>query len=191
MGPMETAERPPLMRWTVERFMALVESGVIPERRGIELVDGQVVTEMPQGDLHVIALRVLQRALAAMGGYDHGMMVGPSVITQNAVFDPEIAFLSSLESAGVPHQEDVLFVIEVSHTSRSYDLSRKRDAYAEANIPHYWVVDTVKRGVWDFSKTVDGVYTVARFVPAGEAIEVPLIGAFLDTGPLFPFLNEG
>ena len=45
---METTERPPLMHWTVERFMALVESGVIPERRGIELVDGQVVIEMPQ-----------------------------------------------------------------------------------------------------------------------------------------------
>ena len=185
-------DRPPLMRWTVERFMALVESGVIPERRGIELVDGQVVTEMPQGDPHFDALKTIQRALAAMGGFDHGMMVGPTIFAGENVFDPEIAFLSpdADRRGGVPHG-GVLFVIEVSHTSRAYDLGRKRDAYAEADIPHYWAVDTVKRGIWGFARPVEGVYTEARFVPSGESIEVPLIGAMLDTRPLFPLPVEG
>ena len=118
------------------------------------------------------------------------MMVGPTIITENGVFDPEIAFLTSDVDEGVPHQKDVAFVIEVSHTSPSYDLGRKRDAYAEATIPYYWAVDTVKRGIWSFARPVDGVYTVIRFVEAGESIEVPLVGATLDTKPLFPMPEE-
>lgn len=183
---MDTAEQPPLMRWTTERFLALVESGIIHEGRGVELVDGQVVTEMPQGELHLIALRVLQRALAASGGFEFGMMVAPTlVLAGDNSFDPEIAFLSSAEYDGLPRGKDVRFVIEVSDSSRAYDLGRKRDVYAAAGIPHYWVVDVVKRGIWDFSRPVDGLYALTRFVATGETIEIPLLEKPLSVESLF------
>ena len=67
------------MRWTVARFMALVESGVIPEGRGVELLAGQVVTEMPQGKLHFLLFRALQLAFERMEAARHDLVSRPTI----------------------------------------------------------------------------------------------------------------
>jgi Uma2 family endonuclease len=40
-----------------------------------------------------------------------------------------------------PAPEDVLLLIEVSDTSLEYDRGEKRELYAEAGIPEYWIVN--------------------------------------------------
>ena len=99
---MELAARPPLMRWTVERFMALVEFGVIPERRGIELLDGQVVTEKPQGKLHFLLFLALQRAFETMEAAKHGLATQPTILFQgDSALNPEFALLRAEYAAGI------------------------------------------------------------------------------------------
>lgn len=181
------ADTPPPMRWTTKRYMALVESGVIEEGRGVELIDGQIVTEMPQGDLHLFAFKAIQRALARMGAFDAGLVVSPTIIMHEGnALDPEFAFLAP-EGDGdrLPRAKDVRLVIEVSDTSRGYDLGQKKTSYAESGIPLYWVVDVVKRGVWDFSHPEGGTYREGRFVPEGDGIEIPFFGGTLDTATIF------
>ena len=90
----------------------------------------------------------------------------------------------------LPRGDEVLWVVEVSVSSRRIDLGAKKAAYAGASVPDYWVVDALKRGVWAFTEPVDGEYRAARFFPAGEAIIVPVIGATLDTGTIFPPISE-
>ena len=174
--------------WSNARYLLLVESGIIEEGRNIELIEGQVVTAMPQGRLHYLVCLALQRLLVEMGAMDRGLSIQPTVILgEGEIYDPEFVLLrAEFSEEDLPRGKDVVWVAEVSVTSRITDLGPKKLAYAAAGIPDYWVFDAVKRGVWTFSDPLEGEYRRGIFVPAGEGIVVPVIGQTLDTGGLFP-----
>ena len=181
------AEPAPL-RWSSERYLTLIESGVIPEGRGVELIDGQVILFMPQGKLHNLLFLALQQAFRRVDFGEATIAAQTTlVMTEGNTFDPEFALLrAQYEREELPRPEDVLWVVEVAVTSRDIDLGPKKHAYAAARIPEYWVVDALKRGVWTFTEPADGEYRRAVFTPAGSSMTIPFIGAPLDTGAIFP-----
>lgn len=141
------------------------------------------------GNVYAAILDSLQLAFAGMAATNRGLMVMPMVVLRtDGVVEPEFALARPEWRAhlGLPHEADVLWVVEVSVTSRRKDLTQKKDAYAAAGIPHYWVFDGARRGVWIFADPVDGEYAREAFVPAGERIELPILGGTLDTGTVFP-----
>lgn len=185
---LETVGEPAPLRWSNERYLALVESGVIEETRQIELIDGQVVISMPQGKLHNLLFLALQRAFSAMGLFVRGLAVQTTVVLREGnTYDPEFALLrAEYDPSELPRGEDVLWAVEVSVSSRGTDLGSKKTGYAAAAVPEYWVVDAPKRGIWVFTNPVDGEYRSGVFVPAGEPIRVPTLDATLDTATIFP-----
>ena len=185
----DIGKAPRVMTWSNERYLALVESGVIPESRGIELIDGQVTVHRPQGELHQFLFFALQEVFEAMEAARHGVRTQPTIqIAEGQTYDPEFAMLRSeaRRLRRLPRGEEVLWAVEVSVTSRATDLGPKKAAYAVAGVPEYWVVDALKRGIWTFTEPVDGEYRRGVFIPAGETMTVPVIGATLDTGTVFP-----
>ncbi len=177
------------LRWSTERYLALVESGVIEEGRGVELIDGQVVIAMPQGELHDFVFYALQRVFAAAGIFDEGLVVQPTLTLGAAdVYDPEFAVIrkGAIGRRGLPKGEDVLWTVEVAVSSLRTDLGVKKTAYAAAGIPDYWVVDATGLGIWAFSRPEGGVYLEERWVAAGDSIDLPVLGATIDTGNIFP-----
>lgn len=188
VAELEALGEPAPLRWSNERYLALVESGVIEESRSIELIDGQVVISMPQGKVHNLIFLALQRAFAASGLFERGLAVQTTVVLREGnTYDPEFALLrAEYDPRELPRAEDVLWAVEVSVSSRNADLGSKKAGYAGAGIPEYWVVDAVKRGVWVFTNPVEGDYRKGTFFPMGEPLEIPAIGATLDTGTIFP-----
>ena len=75
------------------------------------------------------------------------------VLGSGNVVEPEFTFVrqEALGRFGLVRESDVLWAVEVSVTSRRKDLTIKRTAYAASGIPHYWVFDAERRGVWLFS----------------------------------------
>ena len=185
----DVGAEPAPLRWSNERYLALVESGIIPEGRGIELIDGQVILLMPQGELHQFLFFALQVAFEAMRGAGQGLRTQPTIqVAEGQTYDPEFALLrpEARSLRRLPRGDEVLFVVEVAVSSRAIDLGPKKAAYAAAGIPDYWVVDAAKRGVWVFTDPADGEYRRAAFHPAGDPLDVPGLGAALDTGAVFP-----
>lgn len=182
-------QEPAPLVWSNVRYLALVESGIIEDGRGVELIEGQVVTTMPQGELHQFLFFALQAALAALGGFGRGLRAQPTIqVAEGQTYNPAFAILrpEALALRRLPTGAEVLWVAEVSVTSQATDLGPKKAAYAAAGIPDYWVFDAIKRGVWTFSEPVDGEYRRGIFVPAGEGVVVPVLGRTLDTGAIFP-----
>ena len=181
-------EEPALLRWSNERYLALVESGVIEETRHIELIDGQVVISTPQGKLHNLLFLALQQAFRKIDFGDLIIATQTTVVLHEGnTYDPEFALLrAEYDPKELPRGEDVLWAVEVSVRSRGTDLGSKKAGYAAVSVPEYWVVDAAKRGIWVFTNPVDGEYRIGVFVPAGEPIQVPGIGATLDTAAIFP-----
>ena len=44
-----------------------------------------------------------------------------------------------------PRGDELILAVEISDTSRSFDLSRKAMLYAKSGVPEYWVLDLVRR----------------------------------------------
>ena len=177
-----------LARWSADQFVDMLDTGLLDGKR-LELINGLMVKEMPQGPTHDFIFQALNTAFASMNGVQQGLMPTVTIVLgSGSVVEPEFTLLrkEALGRFGLSHEADVLWVVEVSVTSRRKDLTDKRDAYAVAGIPEYWAFDGVRRGVWVFSRPQDGAYAQERFVPAGETLAVPVLGGVVDTGVVFP-----
>lgn len=134
---------------TAERWEALPEDIC----RRIEVVDGQVVfMQAPTRD-HQKAASLLWMALrrhAAEFAADTGMCVDSAPDSDlrlaNALLHhrrPDVIFFRRIDQSALPGPEDTLLVIEVvSPSSRVIDRIDKLGEYAEAGVPHYWIVET-------------------------------------------------
>ena len=65
-------------------------------------------------------------------------------------------------------------VIEVLSTDRNRDLVRKRQVYAEAGIPEYWICDRRNDTVRQLELR-DGRYVERAVLTAGDTLTTPLL----------------
>ena len=65
-------------------------------------------------------------------------------------------------------------VIEILSTDRSRDLTRKRQVYAEAGIPEYWIFDHQNDTAMQLELR-DGAYTERAMLTADDVLTTPLL----------------
>lgn len=121
--------------------------------RRIEVVDGQVIFVQSPSEDHQGAAFVLPSAL---NGHmrDYAKKHDPCLKVrqeydlrlENAPLHhrkPDVIVYRCVQRGELPHARDALLVIEiVSPSSRVRDKIDKLGEYAEAGVPHYWVVET-------------------------------------------------
>ena len=176
-------------RWTVDQFIALLESGVFEEGWRVEMLDGVIMSEMPPGPEHDFAYEALHLFLASKGLYASGLIpMLKFVIPGRSVLEPDFARYrpESIGRTGDKQATDLLWAIEISVTSLSKDLGAKKAAYAAAGVPDYWVIDVENRVLRTFSEPSGGLYTVERLVHEGETVSLPNLDATLEILKLFP-----
>lgn len=126
--------------WTLEEFFAL------PEDQGtrVELIDGGLHVSPAPGRRHQQVLHRIQLGLdAALPG---GLGVEPGInvrLNDRRVVIPDLAVVTDPGADGVyAVAENMLLAVEIiSPSSRAYDKALKRQLYAEAGVPYYWLVD--------------------------------------------------
>jgi len=172
----------PIHRLTVEQVDALVEAGLIEDRR-MELVDGILFDVVLPDPPHSQAVAQLNRHLNRTLPDDLQLLVQDALFIHDGFLSPDL-FVAPFSDPPVRHRT-ALLAIEVTHTTHRRDL-QKADEYARAGVPEYWMVDLVDLVIVVHRGPVDGVYTeVARHrdgmldVPGGRgAVDV---GALLST----------
>lgn len=184
---MTAMEQPATRFYTVGEYAALSETeqrtelqeGSIlmspsPQRRhvlGARALAGQIQGQLPAGsDLEV--LTGIDLDLGLVPPAEPGTVRQPDIIVGDGV-----AFERAEDNGETTRASDVVLVVEfVSPGSRRMDYKLKRAEYAEAGIPHYWIVD-VKDPI---SVQVCELTDTSGYVDVGEAI-----GGFTTTQP-FP-----
>lgn len=68
-------------------------------------------------------------------------------------------------------------VIEVLSSDRNRDLVRKRQVYAEAGIPHYWLCD-LRQDALTLLELHDGAYAERAVLTAEDTLTTPLLPGF-------------
>lgn len=143
-------QQPPLVegarwRFTTDEYHRMIDAGVLGEDDRVELIGGEVVRMAAIGARHGECITDLTEGLALpLAGRARLRIQLPITIPGYDEPEPDVV-IARLRPEGYgrshPGPADVLFLIEVSDSSLSYDRRVKLPIYVRAGIPESWIVD--------------------------------------------------
>jgi Uma2 family endonuclease len=187
--------------WDVARLFPAQGSWSVREYFDLEARAGRLV-EFDRGRIEVLTMPTMShqeimlflydalRAFVATGRLGKVMIAGIRVrLWEDKYREPDILFMSAEHAGRISEEEwdGADLVMEVVSQDRARDLEVKREEYARAGIPEYWIVDPRDRKITVL--TLDGeIYAVhGEFAPGDRAtsrllpgFEVAVAGVFAD-----------
>jgi Uma2 family endonuclease len=173
-------------RITRERYYALRDAGVLPER--CELLNGRIVDKMSSNPPHAIVVTMLRIWLEQLYGAAFVREEKPIETVEDAP-EPDIAVTTAAVRAYAhrhPGPADLLLVAEIADTTLKQDMSDKAGDYARAGIQLYWVVSISERTVWVHRSPVAGIYADVLPLGADELLTAPGREERIRVGELLP-----
>ncbi len=135
-----------------------------------ELLDGALLVTPAPNTAHqdcVLNVAILLRTTAPP---DQKVLVAPFdwIISPRTFFEPDVLVARRADIGVANLAVPPLLAVEVlSPSTRRIDLVLKRDAYASAGLPYYWIVDPVVPNL-TVLRLVDGVYVTEASVSGDE-----------------------
>ncbi len=173
---------------TTEDYHRMAESGILDEDDRVELIDGKIVPMSPIGSLHMTCVNRLTRLFA-----EHTDEKQVEVSIQNPVRlgphqepEPDVALFRVLNEVRLPTAEDVLLLIEVADTTLAKDRTIKLPRYAEAGIPHVWIVNLEDARLETYAAPAAGRYAEEAIYRADDDIALPHTEKTVRVGKLLP-----
>jgi len=154
---------PPRKRWTRGECATLEASGLL-DQENLELVEGELISKMGKKRPHVSSFTRLQVWLMQVFGWSFVNAEAPIDVApeDNPTNEPvpDLIVLGQDEShfTSNPRPRDLRLVVEIAHTSLSFDLKIKAALYARAGMPEYWVLDVAGRRLLVHRNPQSGTY---------------------------------
>jgi Uma2 family endonuclease len=179
--------------WSEEEYLSLESNHLIEFSQGhLEFLS------MPTQSHQIIVLHLYRLLLAYVEKHNLGMvLIAPLRIKlwDGKFREPNIVFMKqeNADRRGEKFWEGADLVVEVvsgSAEDRERDLTTKRQEYAEAGIPEYWIVDP-KTAVVHVLVLANNEYLLhGRFETGQTATSVLLPGFVADVEPIFATANK-
>ena len=148
-------------KWTVQDYHSMIDAGILVDR-AVELLNGEVIELSPEGPEHYYCSNRAADCLRRLLGQNIQVRLnGPLTLSDVSEPQPDIAVVKDLGSVyrtRHPDPSETYWVIEFAKTSLRKDTHPKRQAYAKAGIPEYWVVNLGQRVVTIYRNPVNGDY---------------------------------
>jgi Uma2 family endonuclease len=157
-----TVLEPPRKRWTRAECEMLESYGLLDHER-LELVEGELINKMGKKRPHSNAERFMFGWFLQVFGFKFILNEEPIDVAapDNPINEPEPdivvlnrefpTFVSSNPGPG-----DIRLLVEVAHSSLTFDLTTKAALYARAGIVEYWVLDVETRRLHVHRNPVSG-----------------------------------
>ena len=163
-------------RFTVAEYDRMIEGGVFADRHDekLELIYGEIRTMTPPGPLHESAVDWLTEW--SVRSVDLQRI---RVRVQNTVGIPALDSVPLPDIVWVRRQsyrqqrptvDDVLLVIEVSHSSLPHDQGEKLSLYARAGVREYWIVNLEHLVVEVYREPSGDTFRQQERFPAGQHV---------------------
>jgi Uma2 family endonuclease len=142
----QQAERQPhrqLYRWSRAEYERMADAGVFEPDARLELIDGEILSMAPQSTQHFTAIRLAERALAAVfrDGFDVRSQ-GPLAIDGQSEPEPDIAVVEGCaRDYATAHPRTAVLIVEMADSSLGFDRITKKRLYARNGIAEYWILD--------------------------------------------------
>jgi Uma2 family endonuclease len=178
-APLNASIPLPLYRLSVEQYHKMARAGVLEEGAPVELIRGLLVQKMTKHPPHSIATRLTRRALE--GVVPPGWFVDSQEPITLSDSEPEpdvIVFREACATDATRHPgpADVALVVEVADTSLAYDRSAKKELYASAGVPVYWIVNLVDHRLEVHTGPRGDDYTSRADLAPGDSVAVVIAG---------------
>jgi Uma2 family endonuclease len=140
----QVADGVPRVRWTLAEFERLTELGFFTEDDHIELIGGELVPMAPKGNRHDRIVGALHIWFRHNLSPDFDWHTEPGWHADEAnYFEPDITLGPvGFDRTTIP-PADLALLIEVAHSSLSFDTTTKAGQYAALGVREYWVVNAV------------------------------------------------
>lgn len=164
-------------------YELLADAGAFDAYSKTELIDGEIVAMNAQFLPHAYAKTTLGVEMTLLlRSLDPTLKVvieGAVKLDDYSQPEPDITVIrADIAGRRAMVGATVVLAVEVTDTTQSYDLGRKRVLYAKAGIPEYWVVDLDGERVHRFWDPRDGDFRQTDLTPLGDPIVAVTITGF-------------
>ena len=171
---MNLQSQPMRLRFTVDEYYKMIELGMLKDYEQAEIIEGELIKNMPIEDRHGATVDWLNRIL--------GQRIPDTILlrVQNPIRlsdysepqpDLSLADLTKFDGKRKPKGNEVLIAIEVSDTTLKYDRDVKLSLYAEAEIPEVWIINLPNNIIEVHQNPSNGIYQLAKIFKHGESIK--------------------
>jgi Uma2 family endonuclease len=133
-----------IWRLRMDQYHAMIRTGILTEDDAVELLDGWLVVKMPQNPPHRVAVRLTFKALEAIVPTNWYVDTQAPITTADSEPEPDIVVVRGDPRHYLDHHptpQDLALVVEVADTSLQRDRVFKKQLYAAARIPVYWLLN--------------------------------------------------
>ena len=148
-----------LWRVTVDQYHAMIDSGALTKDNPIELLQGWLVQKMPKKPKHSVNTRLLFDILSELISSRWFVNIQEPITTEDSEPEPDLAIVKGKIQdyfSQHPQPTQIALLIEVSDATLKRDRTLKKQLYASAAIPIYWVVNLPDSQIEVYSSPFDG-----------------------------------
>lgn len=156
--------------------------------RSVELIAGDIVAVAPEGPEQAVCSESLAERLRQLLGDQAYVREAHPITLAASEPEPDVAVVRGRREDYRRHHPgaaDFFFVIEVADSTLGADLRVKRDLYAAAEIPEYWVLDLQHRQVKVSRQPVAGAYEACQTVTTGQVAPAAFPDCVIPLAELF------
>lgn len=143
-------------RLKVRQFEQMIDAGILPAERRIELLDGMLVDKMTKNDPHDFGVSQLSEDLRRLLPRDWTVREEKSVrLSMWSRPEPDVAVVRGplqRYRSRTPRPADTPLIVEVCDTTYYKDRHQKWPLYASAGIAVYWILNIPDRRVEVFTE---------------------------------------
>jgi Uma2 family endonuclease len=176
-------------KWSLDNYHQMIGSGLLDDR-SLELIDGEIIEMSPEGVAHSFYCRGTAKYLRLLLGERAEISEAHPITLPNNDSEPEpdIAVVrtpDTLYQTRHPFPEDIFWLIEIANTTLVKDLGVKKDLYALAGIPEYWVMNLQTLELVVFRDLIDNEYRSEICLSSGTILPLAFPEISIDISQLF------
>ena len=175
-------------KWSLDDYHQMIESGLLAER-SLELINGEIIEMSPEGVSHSFYCRGTAKYLRLLLGNRAEVSEAHAITLPNdSEPEPDIAIVrtpDTLYQTRHPFPEDIFWLIEIANSTLAKDLGVKRELYAQAGIPEYWVMNLQTSELVIFRDLIDNKYRSEICLNDGDISPLAFPDLSIDISRLF------
>jgi Uma2 family endonuclease len=166
------------IRFSCDDYERLGESGVLHEDERVELIHGEVIKMAAVGGRHSTCVFDVDDYLDSVVGPNIHVVMQSDLRLEESTPVPDVMLLRRADEVRgkVPTAAACMLVVEVADSSALDDRTEKRELYARAGIPEYWVLDLNSQSVVLHLHPVGGDYQAVSEHRHGSSFASPALG---------------
>jgi Uma2 family endonuclease len=176
------------VKWSLDDYHQMIASGLLDDR-SLELINGEIIEMSPEGVAHSFYCRGTAKYLRSILGERAEISEAhPITLPDDSEPEPDIAIVKTpdtLYQNRHPLPADIFWLIEIANSTLAKDLGVKKDLYAQAGIPEYWVMNLQTSELVVFRDIIANEYRSAVCLSSGNIspkafpeISIEILGLF-------------